>query len=163
MIRGAASAHRRMFERWVADGVDVTIRQYPAPASPAAGAPAPTTVDKVMGRRTALPSVTDEVGPTTTVKAILTNGYAGLARHDPDMPVPVQGIGYLKGVDILLRVRLHDVLVDPARPYGLTLFDTAKDVVFQQSAFEVKATEPAGMPPEGPYELWVALGKRGDV
>lgn len=152
MLVGAARLHRVRFERFVDEaGETVEVRQPAAPTAPA------SALEKVQGKR---PSVA-AYGDTQTVQAIQGGGYDGNVLHPPSVPAQIAAIGKVQPIDLLLRCKLADALIDSGKRYGQTIFDTAKDVVFAGAVWTVLVTERSGLPPEGPYELWVGLRKSG--
>jgi metal-dependent amidase/aminoacylase/carboxypeptidase family protein len=150
-LRKAAEAHLAIFQKALAEaGTTITIRQ-PAP-KPASGG---TDVTKILGAR---PSPSSAVGTTTTVGA-LVSGPANVAGTPlaSATPAQVDPLGRVADCDIVLRVLLSDVLLDPTKKHGKTLFDTAKDVLIDGGYFRVEKTERGGLAPLGPYILWVGL------
>jgi hypothetical protein len=157
MLRAAARRHRLQFEKYVASVGDpnVVIRQ---PAVRTAGT---TDADLVLGRRA--DAIQGEgYGESRTVTAIVTD--AAMATNDEYAKIPphIAAIGKTDTLDLILRCNLSDVLISPTDRYGKTLFHTAKEVVIGGAAFQVRATDRTGLPPEGPYVFWVALRAVGE-
>lgn len=153
MFAAAARLHKRQFEAHLAGaGVEVEVRQRPPRAVPT------TTADKVLGRRQDV--VADApAGPSTFVRAVVSDAAMATGNGYGSTPAEIVSIGKVEALDLILRCALTDVLVDPDKPYGKTVFDGAKDVLVAGTPFEVRATDRTGLPPVGPYILWVALRK----
>lgn len=150
MLPGAAKKHRAQFERLVAEsGVDVVVRQ------PAAATASATAADKVFGKAVVAPAT--GVGTTATVTAVVSD--AAMNPFDTTIPPRIAALGRTDSVDVLLRCVLSAVLLKDEERYGRTLFDTAHDVQIGGATFKVKGTDRTGLPPVGPYILWVALRK----
>ena len=131
-------------------GEDILIRQPPARTT------STSDVDKVFGA----PQELDDYGELTTVTGHVhqgtvpgdASGYNFTARF----------LGIMQNADLVVSVKLEDVLSDSTKKYGRTLFDTAKDVVVGGSVFEVTGAYRSGMAPLGPYILWVGLEIQGE-
>ena len=156
MLRGAALQHKKMFAALLAGaGVDVVVRQPVAPVA------ASTSADKVLGRQ--VDQAPDAVGTTQTVRVVWSTSYrANPATGAPDLPPSLAAVGRTERLDVVLRCALADVVIDPNTRHGKTIFDTAKDVQFDGATYQVKGTDRTGLPPEGPYILWVGLRKVGE-
>lgn len=153
MLKGLAKQHKAMFDRMVDEaGVTVTVRQ--PPIATASTSPA----DKVLGKR---PDAAPEAyGEATTAVALWSTGYSGNdALGTYAIPAQIAALGRTDGLDVILRLKLADYLVDPENRHGATLFDTAKAVTYETVTYKVRATDRSGLPPLGPYILWVALQK----
>lgn len=146
-MKAAARFHRERFERYVSDvGINVTVRQPRKVEAPS------TDVEKVLGTSGA----ETEPGDAQTVRVIWSNDLRPNAI-DNHLPSKIASLARQGSVDVFIRAILRDVLHDPADPNGLTLFDTAFDVLQGTARFKVLDTDRTGLPPEGPYVLWVAL------
>lgn len=141
-----------MFEAFLAQAGDdaVLVRQPAARTTPA------SDVEKVMGRRPAA-SQDDGVGETTNLLAVVSDAAVVLADRFQAVPPRIATLGKVESIDLLLRCRLEDVLVDSGSKYGKTILDTAKDVVVGGVSFTIRAIDRTGLPPEGPYICWAAL------
>jgi hypothetical protein len=128
------------------------------------GLPATNAKNEILGR----PSLaTGPIGTTTEVTAIINYGYtAGTSpfANQDSMPAAIRALGDTDNLDVLLRCNVAECLVNPAGAGGgRTIFDSCKDVVFDECSFKVTAVDRTGLPPYGPYVLWVALKKNGVV
>lgn len=155
MFAAAASLHKKQFERYVdGSGAELELRM------PATTTTAPVAADKVMGKRPApTTDATSAYGETVYVKAIVTSGTA--ITTEQGVPNRIAALGASDQVDVLVRCKLADVLLDPTKPLGRTQFDVCKDVRFGGSIFTVTGTDTSGLPPLGPYVCWVGLKKSG--
>jgi hypothetical protein len=147
----AARQHRDAFYTMVAEiGQDVTVRQPYA---------APTGTQNAYTRALGTTSQAADTGSSTTVKAVASGpSFPRFQREAVDTTAP---IGLVKSCDLVLRVRMDAVLIDSTNPYGLTIFDTAHDVIVGDQIFKVKATYNGGLPPLTPYIHWVGLIREG--
>jgi hypothetical protein len=145
-----------VFEDFVATVGDseVLVRQ------PAALVALTTSIDKVLGKQAPAPG--QGYGTQQYVLAVVSDAASALADRYASIPPQIAAIGRAEKIDILLRVILQDALVNVDAKYGPTIFDTAKDVQIGGAVFQVRATDRSGLPPEGPYILWVALRKAGE-
>lgn len=152
MFRAAALRHRKEFEKYV-DSMDlwITIRQPPAKP------PATSSVDRVFGHRPQPPSAPAPC-ETCEIRAVWTTADAMDLTYR--VPPHIATIGRTEQVDLVLRVKLSDVLVDSAKKLGRTLLDTAQDVVIEGSTYKVLGVDRTGLPPEGPYIAWAALQRK---
>lgn len=157
MLRGAASMHKRKFEQMVDEAGDpnVVVRQ------PAAPTVALSAAEKVLGRKSDT-TQGQGYGESQTVKAVVSDFAISLADVYASIPPQIAAIGRAEKLDLLLRLPLAVALTNPDAKYGPTIFDTAKDVQIGGAVFTVRATDRSGLPPEGPYILWVALRKAGE-
>jgi hypothetical protein len=150
-IQGAALLHKQLTESYIdTAGTTVTVRQ--APAKVASGG---SVVNKVLGTKAAL----DGAGVETEVTAVIAYTSSGVkqdARKTESAP-----IGLYDSSDVILMVKLAEVLDDPTKPQGMTIFDTAKEVLIQGTYFKKTGSERTGLPPYGPYILWVGLKTLG--
>jgi hypothetical protein len=147
MLLKAAERHKARFDAYVEEaGIDVQVYQAPPKTTPT------NAVDKILGD----PTLVDTDGPVTTVKAVAT-GKPVASEYSLNQIE----LGVLYQADVVLRVRMEDVLVDNTKPYGKHLFDTAVRVVVEGTDFEVEGQVRAGLPPLSPYILWVGLRHAG--
>lgn len=148
-FKALAQRHKAEFEKFLTGaGVVVTIRQ---PGARVAGTNA---VDRVKGQRTFETSI----GSTQDILVVWSND---LIRPEAvvagDVAETIAALGGKASVDVIIRCRLSDALLDGATHQGRTLFDTAKDVTYSGQTYEVTGTKRTGLPPIGPYILWVGL------
>lgn len=157
MLSGAAKTHKRMFGRFVAEAGDpnVVVRQPAAPTAPISAA------EKVLGRKSDT-TQGEGYGESRTVKAVVSDAAVTLADVYASIPPQIAAIGRAEKLDLILRLPLGDALLIADAKYGQTIFDTAKDIQIGGAVFTVRATDRTGLPPEGPYILWVALRKAGE-
>lgn len=153
-----AQAHKARFESLLV-AADTTVElRYPPLKSPASSA-----ADKVLGTKP------QETGIDPARSRILSVIWSNDLFHSEDVAQGslsqlVASIGHNKEglpLDAVIRLRLSDALMDPASPQGMTLFDSCKDVVYQGQSFKVLSTKRTGLPPLGPYILWVGLHRLG--
>lgn len=141
--------HKKQFERLLKMmGSSLLVRQPPARTAAA------TNVDKVLGPV----GQTHTYGASKELTVIWRNGHGKMLDNEAT-PTNIASLGRTEGLDAVVRCNLADALVDPDDKQGKTIFDTAKDVVYQSTSFKVVTTDRTGMPLEGPYILWVALRK----
>ena len=131
-------------------GEDIEIRQ------PVARSTSTNDMEKVLGATTD----PDAYGTTTTVTGMVHQGKVPSGAMGFNTSVSI--VGLIQNSDLVVSVALEDVLVDATKKYGRTLFDTAKTVIVGGSTFEVGGTFRSGMPPLGPYILWVGLEIQGE-
>lgn len=154
MNRAFATLHKNTFDRLVAAaGIEITIRQ----PSTRAGGPS-SAAEKALGRR----AEDTGYGDSDEVVAIVTNSIDATASPESNAGIKQsEPIGLYQISDVVIRLKLSDVLIDSNKPQGLTLFDTAKDVLIQGTPFKVCGSERTGFAPIGPYILWVGLKSLG--
>lgn len=147
--KALATRHKAEFDKLVEGaGQLITIRQ---PGTRVAGSSA---VDRVKGSRTSETSV----GTTNTVLAIWSNDLLTDAGKDTSIASILASIGTKETVDAIIRCKLEDVLITAGDLQGRTLFHTARDVTYSGHTYEVVGTpKRTGLPPIGPYILWVGL------
>lgn len=148
-----ARQHRDIFYGLIEEtGQTIVIRkELPAQTSGI------TPVSRVLGVQ-----VTQSTAayPEVEVRAIVTGPSAVKPLSGKD-PGPVAPVGLLQSSDIVLRVKLLDVIVDEDNIYGPTLFDVAHDVRIGENIFKVVAVERSGLPPLSPYICWCGLRSAG--
>jgi hypothetical protein len=151
-LKKAADMHRAMFVSYLTEmGTLVTVRQYPDKAATGG-----SEFSKVFGNR----NRENEVGSTSEVRAVVSASVSG--QLEPREYAENSAVlGLFEKSDVVLRVLLEDVLLDPTKPLERTLFDTAKEIVVQGSEFELAGSARTGLPPLGPYILWVGLKATG--
>ena len=149
-----ATQHKNKMFAWIdSAGQDISIRP------PAERVASTTDVDKIFG-----PSGAQETdyGTAVTVTAMVHQGKVPgdfkFAGTDPGAAV----LGMLAESDLILSLKLEDVLVDSTKVYGRTLLDQAKDIQISGSSFSVTGTFRSGFAPIGPYLLWVGLKNTGE-
>jgi hypothetical protein len=150
MFKKAAALHRKQFDKYVEEaGEWITVRQPPVRTTNT------SVVDKVLGAD----EQESEIGVEMEVKALWSTTYMSLGSMDSrDILEFVKTLGLQSNeLGVVLRVRLDDVLLDPALPYGRTLFSTAREVVHMGQRFKVTGQKPAGLGPGAPYLLYVGL------
>lgn len=141
--------HRKQFIRLLKTmGEPITVRQ------PVARSATTDPVAKVIGAR----GTEYSFGATQDVTVLWRNGSGKILDHDAT-PSRIALLGKVNNLDAVVRCLLEDVLVESTNKQGATIFDTAKDVVYNGNSFKVVDTDRSGMPLEGPYILWVALRK----
>jgi hypothetical protein len=141
--------HKKQFARLLKMMAStVTVRQPVVRSVPQ------NDMEKVLGRK----GTEHDHGAVQDVTVIWRNGHGKLLDNEAT-PLNIAAIGKTSGLDAVIRCMLEDVLVNPADKQGRTIFDTAKDVVYNGTSFQVVTTDRTGMPLEGPYILWVALRK----
>jgi hypothetical protein len=155
MLAAAARMHKKRFEQFVAEAGDpnVVVRQSAAPTA------ALTAAEKVLGKQPTAPAT---YGASQTVTAVVSDASVAVEDRYTAIPSQIAALGRAEKLDLLLRLTLASVLVNPEHKYGTTIFDTAKDVQIGGAVFQVRGTARSGLPPEGPYILWVALRKAGE-
>lgn len=152
----SAAVHKRIFERLLRDkGVTISVRFPPTSTTNAGG----TLASKVFGER----------NWETTVDEVRTQEYLALWSNDglgPEHPEGAQVSNAMsplsragEKIDAMIRVSLAGALLDVNAPQGLTVFDICKDVQYAGASFQVVKSARTGLPPLGPYILWVALRK----
>lgn len=152
-LNKAALLHKQKFDAHVRDnGIEVEIRQ------PQAKAAAANDVAKIMGSK----SRETEPGESVTVTALyLHPGSTGNLAYGSVVD-NTKPLGRLRDVERVLKVSLADALLDTSKPYGKTYFDTAFDVVINDTRFKVLGTDTTGFPGIDPYVLWVGLKTIGE-
>jgi len=148
-----ATRHRnKMYALLAESGQDVVVRQ------PQARAASGNAAEKIFG----ISGYETGYGTPVTVQAwVHSAAVPSDFRYGPTNPGAAV-IGTLSESDLVLMVKLSDVLVDTTVPFGRTIFDTAKDVQVSGSVFEVSGTFRSGLAPIGPYLLWVGLKNAGE-
>jgi hypothetical protein len=148
-----AKQHRDFFYRLVDEvGRSITIRKtIPAPTASI------TAATRVLGAQV---TQSNDSYPEIPVTAIVT-GASSVTSLNVRNPGDVAPIGLVQSSEILLRVKLVDVIVDSDDVYGPTLFDIAHDVFIGDSYFKVVGVERSGLPPLTPYIVWVGLKSAG--
>ncbi len=147
-LLGAATVHRDSFYAMLDEvGIPVTIRQ-PA-EKPSSGG---SDVTKALGTREQVTGTGEEKEVLAIVSGPTNTGVNITAGTAPKQASPVGSVQFCSTV---LRVKLSDVLVNEEKLYGKTLFETAREIVIQDTVFKVVATERSGLAPLGPYILWV--------
>lgn len=153
MIKAAAEQHKAMFDKLLNEsGEKVNVVQPPVRQASVGG----DTSRKIFGP-------TDfETGDGTSskIKAIISS--TSTIEMDMQSPERVRQLGNLHPSDLVLRVKVSDALSDSDRPYGGTIFDTARRVEVRGSNFQVTGSFRTGLPPLEPYILWVGLKLTGD-
>ena len=151
-LRRIAEVHKKQFDRFLEETGTLVEVVSQAAKTTSDG----SDVGKVLGSRKRAEPGTQ----TTSVKAIVHSsvsdrmeGRSGFIESSP--------VGMFDNSDIVLSVRLGDVLLKADRPLERTVFDTAMSIVVQGSTFEVDAQSRTGLPPIGPYILWVGLKASG--
>lgn len=155
MFAAAAALHKKQFDKYVESvGAEVELRL------PATAVAAPGAADKVLGKRPA-PTIdaTTAYGDSLFVQAIWTSGTA--ITTEQGVPNRIAALGASDQVDVLVRCKLADVLLDAVKPLGRTQFHVCKDVRYQGAIFTVTGVDTSGLPPLGPYVCWVGLKKAG--
>jgi hypothetical protein len=156
LLTGAAKLHKKKFYSYLdSTGVSVNVRL------PLATNSASNSVTRALGKTV---TATGPIGSIRQVRAIVNFGYTAGTNPfaNPDaIPPAIRQIGTVETVDAVLRCRLEDVLVVATELGGRTLFDSCKDVVYQNTSYTVLTTDRTGLPPEGPYIVWVALRSNG--
>lgn len=146
----AAERHRAEFRRFVERAGVLIDVVFPS------AKPAPLTqAEKVTGAKPR----GDESGEVHQVRVIWSSDLSSPTNVDGDIVSVAQALGHNpdKPIDAVIRLNLADGLEDVSRPLGQTIFDTAKEVVFLGERFVVSGSKRTGMPPIGPYILWVGL------
>lgn len=150
-LAALAKQHRNFFNRLINEiGQDITVRGEPA---------APTASLTDVTRTLGLQSTNSTSYPETVITAIVTGPTS--IPLSPRSPGDVAPVGLLQMSDVVLRARVEDVLVDEDDVYGLTIFDTAHDIVIGKTVFKVVAVERSGLPPLTPYICWCGLVSEG--
>jgi hypothetical protein len=155
-IRKMAEIHKRSFERLLeATGVEIAVRQ-PAPRNVSINAK-----DKVFGGKT----LESDIGEIQLVTVIWSNDvFRPEAVVAGDVAEAVSGLAHNTGgkpVDAVIRMKLSEALLQADAPQGMTIFDTAKDILYQGQRFQILSTKRTGLPPIGPYTIWVGLTRIG--
>lgn len=154
MNRAIASRHKaKMFKIIEDGGQDVIIRP------PAIRAVSTNAADKIFGTSGATET---DFGTPVTITAMVHQGKVpGGFSHDP-MQSGAEAFGLLQESDLILSLKLEDVIVDSDVPYGRTIIDQAKEIGVAGSTFKVIGTFRSGFAPIGPYILWVGLENMGE-
>lgn len=150
----AAELHKRQITQLIQSiGVQITLRFPPTKVGTGDGSMA----NKVFGARQ-IETTTDSM-KDRHVQVIWSNDYLRPETIVPgDVSDPLAPLASAGGrLDAVLRAVLSEVLIDPNALQGQTLFDTCKEIVYEGGIFEVTGTKRTGLPPIGPYELWVGL------
>lgn len=143
-----ATQHKaKIFALIDANGQSVVVRQ------PQARAASTDAVTKVFGAD----AYETATGTETTITAWVHQGNVASDFSMRSMEEAGAALGIVAQSDLVLSVKLEDVLLDSSKVYAQTQFDTAKDVVISGSTFKVKGTFRSGLAPIGPYVLWVGL------
>lgn len=154
MNTALATAHRDAYFRMISSaGQDITIR---APATRVAST---NNVEKILGVSGFQET---DYGTTNTVTAWVHQGRVSTGAKFGNMNTNAEILGLVAKSDIVLSLKLEDVLVDITKPYGRTTIDQAKDIQVSGSTFTVVGTYRSGMAPIGPYILWVGLENVGE-
>ena len=153
MNRNIATAHKRKMHALI-DGAATSVTVRPPESRQAAS----NDVDKIFGSAT----LDTGYGTPITVSAWVHNASIPGTYEAQGVGPGAQILGSLSEADLILSVKLEDVLVDSTLPYGRTVFDKAKDVQVQGSSFKVKGTFRSGLAPIGPYILWIGLEQIGE-
>jgi hypothetical protein len=155
MYKKLAEKHKKMFDTLVETaGVEITVRE------PIGRIEGTSARSKVLGTK----AYEEDAAPTTTAVTVLwSNDYASLTDVDSRDVLDALGALALQNnkLDVVLRLKLEDVLDDPANKQGRTLFDRAKDVQYSGETFEITGTKRTGLNPIGPYILFVGLRRVG--
>lgn len=155
MLRGAAERHKRQFTAMLADaGQDILIQH------PAVRVAAETAVDKVLGRRT-LPITQTPTGVSYQVLALISTGYRTIDYEHGNLPASIAAVGRTDPSIVVARCLLSDVQDVGASPYGDTYFHGAARIVIGSDAFQMLGIDRTGLPPVGPYTVWVGLKRVG--
>jgi len=115
-------------------------------------------MEKIFGAST----YESEYGTTTTITAHVHQGPVPTGLQRGSLSDLASQVGWMQEADLILSVKLEDVLADSTKVYGNTIFDTARDVVVSGSVFDVTGTFRSGLAPLGPYILWVGLTLKGE-
>lgn len=154
MLAGAARKHRAIFEKMVEEvGVTLTVRQ------PKGRSASTTDVDKVFGSGGANREQEIDPAQNKDVKVVWSTDYHSIAASGRQEILSALGGLALHNnqLDVIIRLKLEDGLVDPNQKHGKTIFETSHDVLYGGLTYKVKGTARTGFPPEGPYILWVGL------
>lgn len=155
MLGNASKAHKAIFERYItAVGTIVTLVFPPARSGDA------SMSSRVFGA----PGYEENDGPTKEITVIWSNGQnSGGVFDDGIDKAPSKVVAALAGngqvLDAVIRCRLADALIDPTKKQGKTYFHRAKEVEYQGQRFSINGFSLGGLPPEGPYILWVGLSR----
>lgn len=149
-----ATQHKNKMFAWIdTAGQDIVVRP------PAVRTASTNDAEKIFG---VTGSQETDYGTPVTVTAHVHQGKVpsdfAFAGSDPNSSM----IGMLAESDLILSLKLEDVLVDAAKPYGRTIIDQAKDIQVSGSTFSVTGTFRSGFAPVGPYILWVGLKNVGE-
>lgn len=153
MNQHIATKHKEKYFALI-DSAGQTVTVTP-PATRTAGS---TTVDKVLGTTGYVEGEGTDIEVTAWVHQgpVSSNAQGGGTQGLPAL------LGEIAESDIILSVKLEDVLTDSTKVYGRTVFDTALKVTVSGSEFEVVGTPfRSGLAPLGPYLLWVGLRHLG--
>lgn len=153
-LANAAKMHKRQFEAFLARaGVEVSLLM---PATK--GSDGDFSSD-VFGNT----NETDTEPTAVPVTAVFSADYLrpeSVVPGDAPEAIAVLGEGP-EDLDAVLRVKLEDVLLTAGALLGHTLFDKCMYVGYLGQTFKVTSTKRTGLPPIGPYILWVGLTESG--
>jgi hypothetical protein len=157
MLKALAQRHRSQFESLLTQaGQEVEIQL------PEVRTAAESPVAKVLGRGTPSPAVAPG-GPSTVVPALVSTGYRAVDYEFGNVPATIAALGRTDTALVVLRCRLSDVIPAGQSAHGETLFHRAARVVVGRDAFQVVGIDRSGLPPLGPYIVWVGLKRVGSI
>lgn len=153
-LRAAAELHKRQFDAMV-DGNGVLV-ELQFPPEKATGA---TMAAKAFGQKTAEETI--DPARSLLLKGVWSNDYIRAdAVVGGDVAEAIASMtAKANPLDGVLRLKLADVLLPGATSQGQSVFDTCKYVLYQGVYYRVVDTKRSGLPPIGPYILWVGLVK----
>jgi hypothetical protein len=155
MLRGMADRHKAQFAALVREaGQQIAIRH------PATRQVSEAPANKVLGKRTTPLDPTD-VGAVYYVDAIVSTGYRQVDYDFGAVPAAIAAIGKRDPSMVVARCLLEDVQPVGASPFSDTYFHGAKAVIIGTDSFEVVGVDRSGLPPAGPYIVWVGLKRIG--
>ena len=154
MNLAAATQHRNTYYQLInSAGQDVTIRP------PATRAASTDDTEKIFG---VSGSQETDYGTSSVITAWVHQGRVPLTAKFGGMDPGSEVLGLIAKSDIILSVKLEDVLVDTTQLYGRTTIEQAKDIQVSGSTFKIVGTFRSGFAPLGPYILWVGLENVGE-
>jgi len=153
-MKSVAKIHKAKFESLVEEaGIDIEVRMIPEREAGSSDS------DNVFGPRGSETSV----GESKTVKVVWSNDYVrpeAVVGGDVSESIATLATDTSK-LDVIIRLPLEDALLKPDLKQGKTIFHVCRDVIHNGAKFKVTGTKRTGLPPLGPYILWVGLVKYG--
>jgi hypothetical protein len=143
-IAGAVAVHQNTAESLIdSSTIEIYIRVKAALSSPSTGASMFADLDDAE-------SATLQ-GPFKSLWVDADSARVGTGSREGNL------IARYSTADVVIKVKLSDVLIDTTDPYGQTYFDQALDVVYNDRNFQVLGYDRYGLGTVPPYIIAVAL------
>lgn len=142
---------------------ELTVRYPPERAVAPAPAPAGAPLSPLTGPKTTptlLPPAPVPAHPPVTMKCLWLDVASTLTTGDsPSIErLKQSAVGLVEGATALARVLVEDAAVDPAKPFGKTVFDACEVVEFHERRYRVVRVDRVSRSFANPvtYSLWLA-------